>query len=225
MVTGKNRENIPSWSCTSFAKKGKENCTDSKTIREEMVKEAFVDSYKLLCSNTKFESDELFDIIKQTMNDDNTQEKLEKLTEQYSNIKSKKSKLIDLMVEEKISAEDYSEKAEKYNKKLDTLKTKIEQIRLVAEDRKSISDGLIKMKELLNSKDIMEEFDQEIFNALVDYVIIGGYDENGMKDQYLIRFILKREFDLSIPKEIPNKSLLSKIIKLIVKAKMYFLIL
>lgn len=108
---------------------------------------------------------------------------------------------------------------------MDTLKTKIEQIRLVAEDRKSISDGLIKMKELLNSKDIMEEFDQEIFNALVDYVIIGGYDENGMKDQYLIRFILKREFDLSIPKEIPNKSLLSKIIKLIVKAKMYFLIL
>ena len=101
MVTGKNRENIPSWSCTSFSKNGKENCTDSKTIREEMVKEAFVDSYKLLCSNTKFESDELFDIIKQAMNDDNTQEKLEKLTEQYSNIKSKKSKLIDLMVEEK----------------------------------------------------------------------------------------------------------------------------
>ena len=205
MVTGKNRENIPSWSCTSFAKNGKENCTESKTIREEMIKEAFVDSYKLLCSNTKFESDELFDIIKQTMNDDNTQEKLEELTVEYSNIKLKKSKLIDLMVEDKISEEDYNEKVEKYNKKMDTLQTKIEQIRLVAEDRKSISDGLIKMKELLNSKDIMEEFDQEIFNALVDYVIIGGYDENGMKDQYLIRFILKREFDLSIPKEIPNE--------------------
>ena len=81
------------------------------------------------------------------------------------------------------------------------------------------------MKGLLNSKDIMEDFDQEIFNALVDYVIIGGYDENGMKDRYLIRFILKREFDLSIPKEIPNKVILSKTIKLIVKAKMYFLIL
>ena len=117
MVTGKNRENIPSWSCTSFAKNGKENCTESKTIREEMIKEAFVDSYKLLCSNTKFESDELFDIIKQTMNDDNTQEKLEELTVEYSNIKLKKSKLIDLMVEDKISEEDYNEKVEKYNKK------------------------------------------------------------------------------------------------------------
>ena len=46
-VVGKDREKIPSWSCISFAKNGKENCTESKTIREEMIKEAFVDSYKL----------------------------------------------------------------------------------------------------------------------------------------------------------------------------------
>ena len=51
----------------------------------------------------------------------------------------------------------------------------------------------------------MEEFDQEVFNALIDYVIVGGYDENGVKDQYLIRFILKREFDYSVPKAIPEE--------------------
>ena len=48
----------------------------------------------------------------------------------------------------------------------------------------------------------MEGFDQEIFNAIVDYVIVGGYDENGVIDPYLIRFILKREFDLSVPKDV-----------------------
>lgn len=48
----------------------------------------------------------------------------------------------------------------------------------------------------------MEGFDQEIFNAIVDYVIVGGYDENGVIDSYLIRFILKREFDLSVPKDV-----------------------
>ena len=204
-VIGKKGESIPSWSCISFAKKGKENCENSKTIREEMIKEAFVDSYKLLCSNTKFEADEFLNIMKQTMNNDSKQEELEKLNIEYSNIKSKKNKLLDLMVEDKISEEDYSEKLEKYNNKLDTLQIKIEQLRLIAEDKQSISDGLIKIKQLLNSKDIMEEFDQEIFNALVDYVIIGGYDENGTKDQYLIRFILKRQFDLSAPKEISNE--------------------
>lgn len=53
-VVGKDREKIPSWSCISFAKNGKENCTDSKTIREEMIKEAFVDSYKFFCFKYKF---------------------------------------------------------------------------------------------------------------------------------------------------------------------------
>ena len=48
----------------------------------------------------------------------------------------------------------------------------------------------------------MEGFDQEIFNAIVDYVIVGGNDENGVIDPYLIRFILKREFDLSVPKDV-----------------------
>jgi len=29
----------------------------------------------------------------------------------------------------------------------------------------------------LDSKEVMEVFDKEIFSALVDYVIVGGYDE------------------------------------------------
>ena len=85
------------------------------------------------------------------------------------------------------------------------MENKIEQLKLLAEDKKSISDGLKKVRELLDSKDIMNEFDQEIFNAIVDYVIVGGYDESGIIDPYLIRFILKREFDLSAPKDVPDE--------------------
>ena len=204
-VVGKDREKIPSWSCISFAKNGKENCTDSKTIREEMIKEAFVDSYKLLSSNTNFEAEEFLNLMQDTMNENSRQDELEKFKKEFVDIKSKKSKLIDLMVEDKISEDDYNEKIEKYNRKLEILENKIEQLKLLAEDKKSISDGLRKVKELLASKDIMEGFDQEIFNAIVDYVIVGGYDENRVIDPYLIRFILKREFDLSIPKDVPDE--------------------
>lgn len=203
-VVGKDREKIPSWSCTSFAKNGKENCTDSKTI-EKKIKEAFVDSYKFLSLNTNFETEEFLNLMQDTMNENNKQDELERYKKEFSNIKSKKSKLIDLMVEDKISENDYNEKVEKYNRKLEILENKIEQLKLLAEDKKSISEGLQKVKELLNSKDIMDQFDQEIFNAIVDYVIVGGYDENGLIDPYLIRFILKREFDLSVPKDVPDE--------------------
>ena len=204
-VVGKDREKIPSWSCISFAKNGKENCIDSKTIREEMIKEAFVDSYKLLYSNTNFETEEFLNLMQDTMNENNKQDELEKYKKEFLDIKCKKSKLIDLMIEDKISEDDYNEKVEKYNRKLEILENKIEQLKLLAEDKKSISDGLKKVRELLDSKDIMNEFDQEIFNAIVDYVIVGGYDESGIIDPYLIRFILKREFDLSAPKDVPDE--------------------
>lgn len=204
-VVGKDREKIPSWSCISFAKNGKENCIDSKTIREEMIKEAFVDSYKLLYSNTNFETEEFLNLMRDTMNENSRQDELEKFKKEFVDIKSKKSKLIDLMVEDKISEKDYNEKVEKYNRKLEILENKIEQLKLLAEDKKSISEGLKKVRELLDSKDIIEDFDQEIFNAIVDYVIVGGYDESGIIDPYLIRFILKREFDLSVLKDVPDE--------------------
>ena len=204
-VVGKDREKIPSWSCISFAKNGKENCTESKTIREKMIKDAFVDSYKLLSSNTNFETEEFLNLMQETMNENSGQDELEKFKKEFVDIKSKKSKLIDLMVEDKKSENDYNEKVEKYNRKLEILENKIEQLKLLAEDKKSISDGLKKVKELLASKDVMEGFDREIFNAIVDYVIVGGYDENEVIDPYLIRFILKREIDLSVPKDVPDE--------------------
>ena len=135
-VVGKDREKIPSWSCISFAKNGKENCTDSKTIREEMIKEAFVDSYKLLSSNTNFETEEFLNLMQETLNENNRQDELEKFKKEFVDIKSKKSKLIDLMVEDKISENDYNEKVEKYNRKLEILENKIEQLKLLAEDEK-----------------------------------------------------------------------------------------
>ena len=170
-----------------------------------MIKEAFVDSYKLLYSNTNFETEEFLNLMRDTMNENSRQDELEKFKKEFVDIKSKKSKLIDLMVEDKISENDYDEKVEKYNRKLEILENRIEQLKLLAEDKKSITDGLKKVRELLDSKDIIEDFDQEIFNAIVDYVIVGGSDENGVIDPYLIRFILKREFDLSVPKDVPDE--------------------
>ena len=53
-------------------------------------------------------------------------------------------------------------------------------------------------------------FDKEVFCALVDYVIVGGYDENGIEDPYIIRFILKPKFGFNATKEISNKLITEK---------------
>ena len=209
-VTGKNYTKIPSWSCTSFAKNGKENCLSSKTIREEIIEEAFVDAYKLLISNSTSGVEKILNIKESSIDKENLHMKIEMLKKQYQDTKFRKNRLIDLVLDKKISEEDFEQKIKRYNEKLDKLGSKIEQLTLILEDKRTVLTGLEKIKQLVNSKQVMEVFDKEIFCTLVDYVIAGGYDENGIEDPYIIRFILKPKFGFNATKEISNKLITEK---------------
>ena len=37
----------------------------------------------------------------------------------------------------------------------------------------------------------MNHIDIDVFDALVDYIIVGGYNESGRADPYMLRFIVK----------------------------------
>lgn len=134
-VTGEKQTKIPSWSCMSFAKDGKENCEDSKTIREEMIKEAFIDSYQLLASNVKFKMEEFMELMRSSSNDTNTEKQLAKLNSEYKNLLSKKDKLLDFLIEDKITQEAYEEKMEKFENRLKLIEHRQEQLRLLIEDK------------------------------------------------------------------------------------------
>ena len=208
-VIGEKQSKIPSWSCTSFAKDGKENCTCSKTIREELIKEAFIDSYQLLTSNVKFKMDNFMDLMRTSSNNTNTAKELETLNKQYKDLIAKKDKLLDFLIEDKITQKTYDEKIEKFERKLEIIEHRQEQLNLLKEDKESIKDGLKKIQNILETNDVLKEFDQEVFDALIDYIIVGGYNENGVMNPFIIRFVLKREFDLRVRNEIPKELIIA----------------
>ena len=59
------------------------------------------------------------------------------------------------------------------------------------EDDDSIERGIKKLKKVFDTNAIMEEFDIDVFDTLVDYIIVGGYNESGRADPYMLRFIVK----------------------------------
>lgn len=67
-------------------------------------------------------------------------------------------------------------------------------IALLTEDEDKVESGIKKIKEVIDSNKLLDGFDRDVFDALVDYIIIGGY-ENGKKDDCMIRFICKTQFD------------------------------
>ena len=75
----------------------------SKTIREEMIKEAFIDSYQLLTSNVKFKMNDFMSLMRNSSNNTNTAKELETLNKQHKGLIAKKDKLLDFLIEDKIT--------------------------------------------------------------------------------------------------------------------------
>ena len=146
----------------SFAKEGKDTCTKSKTIREEMIKEAFIDSYKLLTSNVKFNMDDFMNLMKNSSKNTNTAKELETLNKQHKELIAKKDKLLDFLIEDKITQTTYNEKLEKFERKLEIIEHRQEQLKLLNEDKNGIDEGLKKIQNILKTNNVLNEFDQEV---------------------------------------------------------------
>ena len=63
-----------------------------------------------------------------------------------------------------------------------------------ADEESSLQRRIADFKKALSQNEVLEEFDRDIFESIIEKVIVGGYDENGEKDPYKITFIYKTGF-------------------------------
>ena len=71
------------WQCITNTKQGKQYCPDSKGIPEQVIEEAFVESYSIICSNNKDVLEEFINRIEKTLSADSVEDKLKK---SYKNV-------------------------------------------------------------------------------------------------------------------------------------------
>jgi len=65
----------------------------------------------------------------------------------------------------------------------------------------SIKSRLNKFKSLFKNIDIVPKFDKDVFECLIDKVIIGEIEENGTINPYTIRFICKNGSEINCKDE------------------------
>lgn len=66
-----------------------------------------------------------------------------------------------------------------------------EHLQLELEDSIILNQGLNKFKTLFKDNEIMPEFDKDVFELMIEKVIIGERDTNGKANSRVITFILK----------------------------------
>lgn len=206
-ILGKDNHELITWVCST--KKMKKNgmvdhLCDNFNYRDDTIKNAFVKTYSVLCKNNKAIIEKLLDVIKDVLSDDSYTREIDKLQRQVKTLKDKQSSLVDMKLEGLITQDIYLEKYQDLNSKLDLLNVRIEEYTQVLGDNKNIKSKIDRFKQIFNEPTILEEFSREVFEAVVEKIIIGKVEEDGTKNPYYIKFILNTGTE--IIDDLPKKS-------------------
>ncbi|EEP3906727.1 recombinase family protein [Listeria monocytogenes] len=186
------------WQCVTSTKKGKKHCPHSKGIPEMAIEEAFVESYRLLCNNNKDVLEEFLKRIDETLSSSSVNNKLQKVDKDIEAIEKKKSKLVDMRLEDIIDSDTYESKfSSMTTKQEDLIKERI-QLQETATNEKDIKRRLRDFKKTLEQNEVLYEFDRYVFESIVEKVIVGGYDEDGNIDPAQLVFVYKTGFKNSL---------------------------
>ena len=193
------------WACKSFIKTGRYLCPNSKVAYEDIIKNTFVEGVNLLLNKNDFDVDEFIKEISNVLDEDNSSVALRKAQADKFDLESKMSKLIDLVLENKIDNETFDKKRNSYLNQITELTSKIDELSNKATSNKN-DERLINIKnkilsEMSNEESFITSFDNKLFDDLVLYGCIGGFDENGELDPYMIRFIIKSDINIQIKED------------------------
>ena len=185
------KNSITVWHCMEFVKHGKENCPHCKAIKETIIEEAFTQSYKLLCDSNKELIQTFLNEMEEIIQEESNESSIKRLEEEKQILKEKIDKLIDLNLNGTISTEILQEKKAKLQNKINKLTKEQEHLQLEIEDPMSLNQGLNKFKTPFKDNEIMPNFDKDVFELIIEKVIIGEKDSKEKINPRVITFILK----------------------------------
>ncbi len=185
------------WQCIKRAKQGKEECPHCKAIAEEILEDCFVQGYRILCNDNRKIIETFLEKIENILKENTTETIVSKLEKDKGKINKKLNNLLELNLEGRINKEQYTLKLDELDTELIKIDSKIQSLLKETNRTESIKNRLNKFKSLLKNIDIMPKFDKDVFECLIDKVIIGEIQEDGKTNPYTIRFICKNGSEIN----------------------------
>lgn len=180
------------WACSHRVSSGA--VCPSRSIRDDYLQELFVEVYNKTLSEYEGNNERLLKEIKDVTNKCNFDNDLNKLYDEENNIRKKLSNLLEMKLEldkdNIIDKEIYESKENELKLRLDEIHNKKTEIHKLQEKNKSLSDRFNKIEQTLMEHKKLKEFDRDIFDSIVDCIIVGDTDANGNENPYVITFIL-----------------------------------
>ena len=179
------------WQCVTATKHGKRHCPHCKGIPEEVIENAFVKSYQLLCTDQQEVVDEFLRKVEGILNDDTSLKRLPKIGKEMGDLHRRKEKLLDLRLDNNIDRDIYEKKNQELSDQLKKLQEEQQQLMELSENQENTRTRLREFRKVLGSGEILESFDRVVFESVVEKIIIGGYNDEGVEEPLKIIFVYK----------------------------------
>lgn len=179
------------WQCRSSIKGGKSKCPHSKGVEEDAIKKAFVKSYQLLYSKDSGLLEEFLSTAKEVLSHNDIDAGIKKAKEELKKYKDKRDQLLNLKLNGLIDDETFSERNILLGQKVATREETLRHLEGEKKEYAETEKRIDAFKTQLAEGEVIEEFNREVFEAVIDHVVVGGYDENGKPVPDLLTFVYK----------------------------------
>lgn len=174
------------WKCFQQVDE-KRYCEHSVVMREDVLKNMFVELYNLIVKNKHKTKEKLLDVIKSTLKEENYQKEIDKLRIELDKLNTKLSKLVDMQLDGVIDKDIYVKKEQEIKSQLTDIEEKINNLENIKNTNNNMTKKIKEIEKIVNAPTCIKEFDKETFDSIVERIIIGE-DDN---DSNVVRFILK----------------------------------
>ena len=180
------RKNNPVWECQVYRKESLKGCSNPRVFEIELD-EVFKDMFNKLLKKRNTIFDEIINECKNYLETSNSESDIKSLESKILVLNNKKDKLLELVMEEYLSKEDYKKQINIINEDLNTYQNKMNELKNNKKDKNYIENKINEIKNVLEKCLEDNECYSDVFNELIDRIIVHKQNDKQIKLDIFIK--------------------------------------
>ena len=180
------RKNNPVWECQVYRKESLKGCSNPRVFEFELG-EVFKDMFNKLFKRKNTIFDEILSECKNYLETNNSELDIKNLESKILVLNNKKDKLLELVMEEYLSKEDYKRQVDILNEEINTYQEKIDELKNNKKNKNYIENKINEIKSSLEKCLEDNECYSDVFNELIDKIIVHKQNDKQIKLDIFIK--------------------------------------
>ncbi len=174
------RKNNPVWECQVYRKESLKGCFNPRVFELELD-EVFKDMFNKLFKKRNNIFDEVLNECKNYLETNNNEIEVKNLESKILLLNNKKDKLLELVMEEYLSKDDYKKQVDLINEEINDYQFKIDELQSNKKDKNYIENKINEIRNDLEKCLDDSKCYSDVFNELIDRIIVHKQTDKQIK--------------------------------------------